>query len=162
MLTLLLLAWLGSMTDVQAPPTVRIFVAPVTAVDGFTAPDHQRRVDSRADLIRNLDDDKTLTFVETREQADLVLEVLSSQEAATGARRTQTTPRLIGRGADSETKDETAPTVIVKLTAGSFEHEIRGRHPSSILWRDAANNAGSQIKKWIRDNRARLTQRATP
>lgn len=143
--------------DLNAQRPIRVYVAPVETVGGFTDYETKRRADSRLDLIKNLSDDKTLAIVESSDRADVTLELLSSAQAETGEVRTETTrkPAIIGGGEWSDSKKDTAPTVLVKLTAGEYTREVKGQY-QGIRWRDAANNAGGQIKHWIKENRAQL------
>jgi hypothetical protein len=154
---LVLCVALTATITIAAQRPIRVYVAQVEAPSGFTDPDHKRRVDSRLDLLKNLRDDKTLDVIETADGADLTLDVLASSHAATGAVTTDTSAKapILGRGSYSTSTAETAPTVIVKLTAGAYQHEIRGM-VKSIRWRDAAYDAGRQIKKWIKDNKQQL------
>lgn len=140
----------------KAPPVAMFVVSPV-AESGFVDAKLKDRLDSTKDLLLHLDK-KTVRVVQTREEATIVVEVLgrSTDESSTRVLTREPWTGSVG------SKARTQKVVVAKLTVGDYSTDLIGINEendySPGYWSLAAARVAGQIEKWIKDNRAQLTQ----
>jgi hypothetical protein len=124
-----------------APPPVPVFVTSVGAADGFTDPDGTRQ-DSVKDLKGSLAyKKKTLALVEKREDAVVVLTVVSREKGG-----------FWGPG----------NTLRVKMAVPGFETELAPTVRGGAIWQGysqwapVADRVIKEVDKWVQANRDRL------
>lgn len=129
--------------DSNAPIAIYVFTAATSS--GFVDADSKQRTNGLRDLIHELKGDKTLHPVESKDAADVILEVLHNRLENSDA-------TIVDAACSMHTGCITH--LHVKLTAGDYTAEIVG---STF----AAHNAAQQIEKWIDENRAKLLNQRT-
>jgi hypothetical protein len=117
--------------------------------EGFTDPSEDRR-DSEKNLRDKLEDAKEFSLVETEEEAVMVLEVLDREESRRDGVLTQ-----------SQWSTSKKKTLMVRLTVGEFSTDFTGE--SSLMsigggWGVAAKSVVKQLKKWAKENSAKLKE----
>jgi hypothetical protein len=129
------------------PLYVFIFTAK-PAPGGIVPLDFMERSDSVKDLMSNFQPQPVamrIRVTKKREDADVVIEVLSREREA----------------ADAQTF-----TVHVRVTAGDFSMDVTGRcnraPGTDTCWSDASDDARNQVVKWINGNEKRLLARRPP
>jgi hypothetical protein len=117
-------------------PDARVYV--FTTPDPGGPSDEQRgREDSVADLRGALHGRRHVKLVDTRDEADVVVEVLGREERDLGEG---------GYGGKSFTKFRET-IVRFRIASGSRASEIKGVGKGS--WKSAAKDAAERIQKWI-------------
>lgn len=139
-IALLLTSTIPLQADPQ-PVRAFLFTAPVGE---FTDEASKARQDAMKDLREALTGKKRIVLVESREQAQIVLEVLGRTRETTGDYRKHDYN-------DRYTQSVKAHTVRVKLTAGTYETELVGDTVTSIK-RKAAGEAADRIDDWLKAN----------
>lgn len=158
MLTALLLVGLV----LTAPPDpIRVFVvAPVaTHPSGFSEPRSKDRADSVRDLQREIRKKrKTLALAESREQADVVLEVLGRGIASEADGGVIAVP--LGRSVIAQPTYRSANVVRTRLVVGDYERPIVGAFDGiGDVWSECAEQITKDLDAWIAENRAQLLAR---
>jgi hypothetical protein len=99
-----------------------------------------------------------IVVVNTRDEADVTIEVLDRGEVATGKQRM--TKNAFGV---PESTTIMAKHVRTKLSLGEYSTEIVGSDEGNDLmpatWSAAAGSVVTQVKKWVKDNDARIPRK---
>jgi len=132
----------ATVASAQSPPVkVYLFTAPTS---GFVDAD-SKRVDSVKDVRRELEHKrKVLTLVDTREAADVVVEILRRSQSEFGV------SGVLQNVVESE----------LSVPAMGYSVSLKGGSglPQPPLWRTAAASLAGNIEKWIKDNRDKVTR----
>jgi len=128
---------------------VRVFITSVGAANGFTDPNKDNQ-DTMKDLRDSLKGRKAVVVTDKRDEATIVLVVMSREKA-------QATATGFGVGRDC--------TVRVKFIFKDSETEMSGSAAGGALtsggaWSKAAGKVAKQVEEWIIANRAKLTEPA--
>jgi len=151
----MLLALVLAFATLQADD-VTVFVFTATDPSGFTDPLQAQRVEAVANLKTEIEKKKGLTVTETKDVADLVVEVVDAGKLATGATRTKgLSTGLDGAVFGTTTRQETKPQVHAVLRAGTYQLEFQG---SASNMKRAAGAVADGVEKWVKQNRAKLTK----
>lgn len=137
LLALLLVS--GSAVDALAGDRVSVYVS----VDETADSDDRKSI---KDLREVIEDSKTLRLAESRDAADVVLDVLNRE---TSGRASAT---LFGWKKNST-------TLSVRVLAGESSTEVTGTVQSKGYltgYKDAAKKVVQQVEQWVETNRARL------
>lgn len=134
---------------------INVFITTATNVSGFTDPEYQQRSDSVEDLKKRLG--KKIHLVSQRDGADVVIEVLSRSEEATGA--TTTKPTFWEDGV--QTKPDMTKVLLVSLSAGDYKVTYKGDSKGKGWgdWGFAADSVARAVESWIANNGAELLAR---
>lgn len=139
---------------VLAGAQTRVYLTPLP-VSTFVDADSKRLSDSQADLAKSIKDVKTWRLVTEKEQADIVLTLVSSKQENSGSSMTQQSTIGILAGVPDASKS-TAPILVnvvrLKLQAGEYEHEFKGQG----FWRAAAMLAVKDVERWVKENEGKL------
>ena len=118
--------------------TVRAFVFTATGASGEHTPEEQGRLDAVRDMREALEKKKGITLVNTREDANLLIEVLGREQ------REDQGGGPFGGKAVTRMGD----TIIrLHLKAGDEESDLKGLGQGT--WGRAAKDAADRIMKWI-------------
>jgi hypothetical protein len=158
-LAFILLATTGLHGKPKPVPIPVCFIQP-TPPEGFVDAELKQRQDSYKDVLNELtkmEKDGEIVFVEAPEQAKIVLEILDRGSEDSGSRRV-TRGALTGQVGSSPDRNL---VVHLQLTAGTYQTVFNGVSSgvgefAIPTWRGAAGNAVWRLKKWIKDNRAKL------
>jgi hypothetical protein len=131
----------------QSTTPIRVFVTSVGAVNGLTDPNKDNQ-DTMKDLRDSLKGRKGLVVTDKREDAAIVLVVMSREKA-------QITAGVFGASRDC--------TVRVKFIYDGSETEMSasaqgGTLASGGAWSKAAGKVAKQVEEWVKTNRANLSQ----
>jgi len=155
-LTVAALVVLAHAVSAAEPIRVFVFTAPPTA--GLIDQDSKRRADSVKDLETALVARKQLTLAGAETEADVLVEIVSSQVEATGG-TSAITSHLPGWPlmATSTTADH-RPTVRIRLRVPRLDYSTEMVSAVGALagWRVQAEELTRQIAKWAKDNAAQL------
>lgn len=126
-------------------PPVPVFVTSVGAANGFTDPNKDNQ-DTMKDLRDSIKGKKSLTLVDRREDAAIVLTVMNREKA-------QTTASVFGAARDC--------IVRIKFIFKDFETEMSasaqgGTVSSGGAWGKAAGKVAKQVEEWVVANRAKI------
>ena len=130
----------------QPPAPVSIYVFTKTDPSGFTDVNQRQRSDTVVDLRRSLGERKAFSVVDSRDAADVVVEVLERGKKDTGN-------QTYGFGM---IRKETKRAVHVDLRVGDYSLEMESRGGK---WSQMATSITKAIEKWVKENRALLDQR---
>jgi hypothetical protein len=138
---------LVSVSVTTAPAGVPVFVTSVGAANGMTDPNKDNQ-DTMKDLRDSLKGRKGLTLTDNRENAAIVLVVMSREKA-------QVTASAFGPARDC--------TVRVKFIYKDSETEMSasaqgGTLTSGGAWSKAAGKVAKQVEEWIAANKAKLVE----
>ncbi len=126
---------------------------------GFVDSGTERISDSVNDLKEALSTKRRLRLVPTRDEADLVIEVLRSGGLAMNSSTTITTNRLLLPGVQSKTRQDVQPVLTARLTVPgtSYSKEIGYTKPAGLsMWKPLANAIAKVVDQWVKDNDQRL------
>jgi hypothetical protein len=124
---------------------VYVFAAPNEG--GFIDEAFEERRDAATDIRKALANKTELVvLVEAREQARVVVEVMSQGIQATGQTETTTRRDPLFGGVKSTSAPSTVYAVRAKLTADAYEAELVGT--TAMLLRDAAKDIAKQVSRW--------------
>lgn len=138
----------------EPPPVTVYVVAPVAGQ--FVDQAHKDRLDSTKDLLAQLARfEKKWRVVTSREEAQVVLEVLGRGLEETSERSSTSTPVPVLGQVQTSSKARLAYIVTAKLTVGEYTTDVSGRS-SSDGWRAAAYFVADNAEKWVKDNRANI------
>ena len=140
MIIAILLAMVAAM-GLQGPDkmtTVRAFVYTATGASGQHTPEEQGRLDAVRDMRDALEKKKGITLVNSRQEANLLIEVVSREQ------REEPGSGPFGGKAITRMGD----TIIrLHLKSGGEESELKGLGQGT--WGRAAKDAADRIVKWI-------------
>ena len=140
MVVAMLLALVAA-TGIQGPDkttTVRAFVYTATGASGQHTPEEQGRLDAVRDMRDALEKKKGITLVDSRQEANLLIEVVSREE------RLESGAGPFGGKAVTRMGD----TIIrLHLKSGDEESDLKGIGQGT--WGRAAKDAADRIVKWI-------------
>jgi hypothetical protein len=140
MLATMLLAVL-SLTTVQAADkttTVRAFVFTATGASGEHTAEEQGRLDAVRDVREALEKKKGITLVNSRDDANLLVEVVGREERSESG----------GGPFGGKSVTRMGDTIIrLHLKSGDEESDIKGLGQGT--WGRAAKDAADRIVKWI-------------
>lgn len=118
--------------------TVRAFVYTETGASGQHTPEEKGRLDAVRDMRDALERKKGITLVNTRQDANLLIEVLSREQ------REEPGGGPFGGKALTRMGD----TIIrLRVTSGDQESELKGLGQGT--WGRAAKDAADRVVKWI-------------
>jgi hypothetical protein len=124
---------------------VYVFAAPNEG--GFVDEAFEERRDAATDIRKALANKTELVvLVEAREQARVVVEVMSQGIQAAGQTETTTRRDPLFGGVKSTSAPSTVYAVRAKLTADAYEAELVGT--TAMLLRDAAKDIAKQVSRW--------------
>jgi hypothetical protein len=124
--------------DPDKTTTVRAFVYTATGASGQPTPEEQGRLDAVRDVRGALEKKKGITLVTSREDANLLIEVLSREQ--------RDEPAAGSFGGKSVTR--MGDTIIrLHLKSGDEESDLKGIGQGT--WGRAAKDAADRIVKWI-------------
>jgi hypothetical protein len=146
---------------------LRVYCFAASNPSGFVDRKLKDRQDSLKDLQEAIAKKKDwLELAESRDDADIVIEVQDRFEVATGQVDTQTTSNVSKDGkritSNTTSKPLTNYTLRTLMHVGEYEAPINGEVSSEYLfgaWRAAASNVASEVERWAKDNHARITSR---
>jgi hypothetical protein len=129
----------------QKQTPVRVFITSVGAANGFTDPNKDNQ-DTMKDLRDSLKGRKAVVVTDKRDQATIVLVVMSREKA-------QVTATAFGAARDC--------TVRVKFIFRDSETEMSGSAAGGTLtsggaWSKAAGKVAKQVEEWLIANRAQI------
>ena len=130
MISTVLLGWLTvfiAMPAAQAAPPVRVFVFTGPAAAGEAAAAVRGRNDSVKDLEGALKKKKTLVVSDSRDRADVVIEVLSRGEADTGEAVVVTSASPVTGTEHKDVTKVTTPLLRLSLSAAGQTVSLEGR-----------------------------------
>lgn len=154
-LTLIMIAGFSAAAIAQAP-AVQVYVYAEPSTDGFV--DSPRAMDSVKDLREIVSKRKGLALAETRESADILLEVMSSGQAVTGSEAKTEVRRGIFGGVDSNTtvQNSTLPSLTVMLRVRGSDYSKELSFTAQRFWKDLAKNIVDQAQQWLKLNGSQL------
>ena len=118
--------------------TVRAFVYTATGASGEHTPEEQGRLDAVRDMREALEKKKGITLVNTREDANLTIEVLGREQREDPG----------GGPFGGKTVTRMGDTIIrLHLKSGDQESDLKGLGQGT--WGRAAKDAADRIVKWI-------------
>jgi hypothetical protein len=118
--------------------TVRAFVFTATGASGEHTPEEQGRLDAVRDMREALEKKKGITLVNTREDANLTIEVLGREQREDPG----------GGPFGGKTVTRMGDTIIrLHLKSGDQESDLKGLGQGT--WGRAAKDAADRIVKWI-------------
>jgi len=133
----------------QKSTPVSVFITSVGAANGFTDPNKDNQ-DTMKDLRDSLKGRKALVVTDKRDDATIVLVVMSREKA-------QLTATAFGPARDC--------TVRVKFIFKDSETEMSGSAAGGTLtsggaWSKAAGKVAKQVEEWVATNKVHLTETA--
>jgi hypothetical protein len=149
---ILALALVGVASPVFAQSkTITVFVTSAGAANGFTDPNKENQ-DTMKDLRDHLKGRKSLSVVDAREGADIVLVVLNREKAQMTA---SPLGGLLGTGPSRDC------TVRIKFLYKDLETEMSGSASGGTMmsggaWGKAAGKVAKQVEQWIDANKDKL------
>ena len=118
--------------------TVRAFVYTATGASGEHTPEEQGRLDAVRDMREALEKKKGITLVNTREDANLTIEVLGREQREDAG----------GGPFGGKTVTRMGDTIIrLHLKSGDEESDLKGLGQGT--WGRAAKDAADRVVKWI-------------
>ena len=119
--------------------TVRAYVFTATGASGQHTPEEQGRLDAVKDVREALEKKKGITLVNTREDANLSIEVLS--------REAREDPGAAGPFGGKQVTRMGDTIIRLHLKSGDEESDLKGIGQGT--WGRAAKDAADRIVKWI-------------
>jgi len=162
MLTAAVVLAVQAVLTAQAPPdavTVHVFADVVQHGYGDVAA--KDRADSLKDLIEaflnsGMGRERTIVLVDSADDADVLVEVISRRRAPTRGPAGVTTVAPFGQPSASMTPP-TLPAVLLRLSTDFYKTDLESRATSrSPTWKTAATSGASDILDWIQMNREQL------
>ncbi|HET7694387.1 MAG TPA: hypothetical protein VFK57_01665 [Vicinamibacterales bacterium] len=133
----MLLLFGTSQSPDRSPTSVRVYVFTETAASGARTPEEAERLEAVGDVREALRRKKGITIVDTREEANVLVEV-------TGRERRDEPPGAFGGKSITRMGD----TIIrLRVKSGDDETELKGMGLGT--WGRAANDAADRFMKWI-------------
>ena len=139
----------------QSSPADRVPTYCVAAFEksGFVDGRMKDRQDSAADLAKALADSKDVVVVSSADQASVIVEIVD--------RSTNRTSRRVYDKTGGHYVEDTTYFVKARLRVGTYEVPLEGKTGTGYgSWRLAAGSLGDAVEKWVRQNRARLSEPA--
>ena len=146
---------------------LRVYCFAAPNAEGFV----DRKLKDRQDSLKDLQDAITkkkdwLELAESRDDADIVIEVQDRFEVATGQVDTQTTSNVSKDGkritSNTTSKPMTNYTLRTVMRVGEYESPVIGEISSEYIfgaWRTAAGNVANEVERWAKDNHSRIISR---
>ncbi len=135
---LLALVTAAGIQDPDKTTTVRAFVYMATGASGQHTPEEQGRLDAVRDMRDALEKKKGITLVDSRQEANLLIEVVSREE------RVESGAGPFGGKAITRMGD-----TIIRLHVKSADEESDLKGIGQGTWGRAAKDAADRIVKWI-------------
>lgn len=142
LMAFVVVAGAGLHADDKKPP-IAVYVFTAATTGGFVDVDAKQRADGLRELLHELKGDKSLSLIDAKDGADVILEVLHNRLENADA-------TIVGEACGYGSRCITR--LHVTLTARGYTAEIVG-----VTF--PAHSAAQQIEKWIDQNRAQLLQR---
>jgi len=143
---LLALAFATVSLEAQAPITVYVFTS--APASGFVDEASKHRADATKELTDKLRKKKSITVVEMREGADVVVEVKSAAIAA-GALHSRVNP--LGGGIKTSAQKEYH--IETSLSVGDYSTPITAQATFTSI---ATGKIADDVEKWVKENRDRV------
>ena len=151
LLSLALIAAAAS-TVARAEP-LKVFVSTNEVPSGSVDEQLKARRESLQDLVKTLSGpryEKTLTFVKSREGADVIIELVSCGETTTSAASSSTSAAGGATASASRSSTVTKQFLKFRISAGQQTHNLTTE--DQLPWPKMAERAAEQLVKWISEN----------
>lgn len=136
---------------------VRVFVGAAPDPSGFVTQQSKDAVDSAEDLRGFLKKHRAVRLVASRDEAQVVVEVVGRGLQATGSATASTVTGPFG--AVSNARAEQRRVVAARVIVGDRSTDIAGKPCGNcVTWRNAAQSLAGVIAEFIEDNRTRFSQ----
>lgn len=150
-----LVPYLASAAETVNP--VKVYVFAKASADGFV--DSTRLQDSVRDVQGNIASRKTMTLVDSPEQATITLELVAAGEFPVNSTSTQYSKGIFG-GVNATTKQQMLPGIDSILRVRGTDYAKPITYIQQLFWRDLAKRLVGQVDEWIKANRAQLEKAA--